>query len=185
MVSWSHSQWGWSFFNKVLDGRNHALREPEQWKFNTLPRIYRAVYLNNTSCSHHCKVLWPCTSPVDQLVYTVTQMANAVFYYPGEWACFVCSWLLVLTFFSHWLLRVQVSHHLFLLIVYCALVWHSSWVDRKQQPNDTGKILPMNYPGNNAASLQLMAYTYVCNGNSRQSDDPLCSRIAWKQCMME
>lgn len=112
----SHSQHGW----------------PRTMKIQYTARILQSsIPENNTSCSHYYKVLWPRMSPVDQLVYTVTQMATAVFYYPREWACFVCSWRLALTFFSHWWLRVQVSHNLFLLIVYCvpagqetAAKWH-------------------------------------------------------------
>lgn len=43
-----------------------------------------------------------CKESLDQLAQTVTQVATAVFYYPGEWACSVYSWLLALTFLCRW-----------------------------------------------------------------------------------
>lgn len=57
----------------------------------------------------------------------VTQVTAVAFYYPGEWALSVCSWLLTVTFRSHQWLRAQVCHYLFLLIVYSTLMWRSSW----------------------------------------------------------
>ena len=94
------------------------------------------IYLVPTTVKIYVHAGAMCKEIADQLVHTVTQVATAVFYYPGEWVHSVCSWLLALTFLGRWWLRVQVSHYLFLLIVYCALMWYSSCVDRKLEAND-------------------------------------------------
>lgn len=118
----------------------------EQHNSVKLPQIYitsvskgYAVYLVLTAIKICIQVWALCKEIEDQYAHAVTQVATAVFYYPGEWGCSVRLWLLALTFFCRWWLRVQVSHYLFLLIVYCVLMRDSSWVDRKQEPNDTGK----------------------------------------------
>lgn len=74
---------------------------------------------------------WLCAKSVD-LFPRVTQVATVAFYCPGEWAFSVCSRLLTVTFRSHQWLRGQVSHYLFLLIVYSALMWWSSWSARQE-----------------------------------------------------
>lgn len=103
-------------FNRALDGRNHALREQEQWQSD---HKFKEWYVRKLGAL--------CKESADQEAHTVTLLATVVFYYPGEWTCSARSWLLALTILSHWWLRAQVYRYLFLLIVYCALVWHSSW----------------------------------------------------------
>lgn len=100
----------------------------------------------NIFCSHHFIDLCPYVyaKRMDPFPHKATQVATAVFYYPGKQAFSVRSWLLALTFLCHQWLRVQVSHYLFLLIVYSTLMWQSNWLDRKQEPNDTRKILRMS-----------------------------------------
>lgn len=70
-------------------------------------------------------------------------------------------------FRSHQWLRGQVSHYLFLLIVYSALMWWSSWsvgqeVEAKWHGGGTS-CQRWNRTGTNAALLQLMTHAYVSN----------------------